>query len=218
MSFVILNSDDYTLHFSETFASIFEAANACAEHVQEAPHEYGPHVELLIVKFDTLKKHHEELDQLLDVAEGKILIQRRGWLTINIDGKPVSMSIPKKTYKKPLKKRQKIVVWNIEQKRKFCLDAFSSMDKAANVLGRALKATPNHNEHERFGLFKEEDTVPAENKDKDFAPHESLARAIVEVVTRCWLSLKADTYRQKIMLPLAPSTIKKITKKLNTAD
>ncbi len=217
MSFVILNSDDYRSHFPEIFETIFDAANACAIHVQEAPFEYGPHVELLVVEFETLKAYSEKLDELKDVAEGHILIQQRGWLTIQQGGRPISISLPKKRYKKPLGKKGKIVIWDIEQKRKFCPDTFPSLETAANELGRQLKGTPNHPENEKFGLFSEKHTEPPSENKTQFSPNIGLARAIVEVITRCWLTLKNDVHKTKIMLPLSAKRIKKIKKQLDAA-
>ncbi|MAG11293.1 MAG: hypothetical protein CMI52_00590 [Parcubacteria group bacterium] len=217
MSFVILHSDDYTLHFPEIFDSIFEAANACATRVQEAPFEYGPRVELLIVKLETLKAHSEKLDELKNVAQGHLLIERRGWMTISTGRLPVTISIPKKRFKKALGKKERIVIWDVGQKRKFCPKTFPSMETAANNLGRALKATPHHSEHDQFGLFSEKQTQPTPESKIPFTPNLKLARAIVEVITRCWLTLTDDTQRTKIILPLSARRIKKLKKQLNTA-
>ncbi len=216
MSFVILNNDDFTVHFSSIFETVFEAANACAEEVARAPFEYGARMNLLIFEVAVLQEQEQNIENLAEYAEAHILIERRGWLNMAGSRGRIEVSLPRRQNKKLRKHRKPTVVWNFQTQQRYQSEPFATMAAAANAIGRDLRDSSQPSDGNQYGLFSPE-TLYTETSPLPSSEH---ARAIITVKTRCWMSLKHDDFAGKIILPITPKQIKRIEKKRrsNTTD
>ena len=209
MSFVILDSTDFTMHFSELFTTAFD----CAEHVQEAAYEYGPRAKLLIFDVETLRNQQANIEELATHAFGSILVERRGWITITHRNQSTLIALPRKRRKRAIGPRTPTVIWNMTTHKRYSNEVFPTADHAANAIGRAIKGTPNYTEGEKFALFAQKKICPNPNEEHTELD-ESQAITTVTVHTRCWLSLKHDGFNHKVILPLTPKQQRKLAKRL----